>query len=85
MSEVLLKNRVGRSHNKMNIDFSKNTVTKRWYRSPEVILLDHNYNESSDVWGIGCILAELIHCSDPYIREKNYNNKQKNGVNNVDL
>ena len=31
----------------------------RWYRAPEVILLQQ-YNQKIDVWSLGCILAELI-------------------------
>jgi serine/threonine protein kinase len=35
-------------------------VQTRWYRSPEVILLEPNYDSKIDVWSIGCIFAELI-------------------------
>ena len=35
-------------------------VQPRSYRAPEVILLDHNYNQSIDIFGLGCILAELL-------------------------
>ena len=35
-------------------------VQTRWYRAPEVILTDKTYNESSDIWGVGIILAELM-------------------------
>lgn len=35
-------------------------VTTLWYRSPENILLSTDYNQQSDMWSIGCILAELI-------------------------
>lgn len=34
------------------------TVT-RWYRAPE-LLLECHYNESIDIWSLGCILAELL-------------------------
>ena len=34
-------------------------VSTRWYRAPEVILLETNYNEKIDIWSIGCICAEL--------------------------
>ena len=33
-------------------------VVTRWYRAPEVILLEKEYNEAIDVWSIGCIYAE---------------------------
>lgn len=34
-------------------------VTTRWYRAPEVILLQP-YTTSIDVWALGCIFAELL-------------------------
>jgi len=35
-------------------------VVSRWYRAPEIILLDKNYGAPVDVWALGCILAELM-------------------------
>lgn len=35
-------------------------VATRWYRSPEVMLFWGDYNNSVDLWSVGCILAELI-------------------------
>lgn len=35
-------------------------VVTRWYRAPELILLQENYNEQIDVWSVGCIFAELL-------------------------
>jgi serine/threonine protein kinase len=35
-------------------------VQTRWYRSPEVILLEPNYDSKIDVWSFGCTFAELI-------------------------
>eukprot|EP00761_Pharyngomonas_kirbyi_P013006 gb/GECH01013033.1/.p1 GENE.gb/GECH01013033.1/~~gb/GECH01013033.1/.p1 ORF type:complete len:353 (+),score=47.07 gb/GECH01013033.1/:1-1059(+) len=34
-------------------------VVTRWYRSPELLLMSHDYDESIDMWSVGCILAEL--------------------------
>lgn len=34
-------------------------VTTRWYRAPEVILLEKQYSKPIDVWSIGCTIAEL--------------------------
>ena len=31
----------------------------RWYRSPEIILLQPNYDSKFDIWSLGCIFAEL--------------------------
>ena len=36
------------------------TVQTRFYRSPEVILMDNSYNQASDIWSVGLILAELM-------------------------
>ena len=35
-------------------------VTSRWYRSPEIILDEKYYDESTDIWSLGCILYELL-------------------------
>lgn len=35
-------------------------VVTRWYRSPEIILLEKDYGGAIDVWSVGCILAELL-------------------------
>ena len=36
------------------------TVQTRFYRSPEVILMDKSYDKASDIWSVGLILAELM-------------------------
>jgi len=38
---------------------TKHVVT-RWYRAPELILLESNYNCSIDLWSVGCVLSELL-------------------------
>lgn len=35
-------------------------VSTRWYRAPEVILLQKKYDEAIDIWSIGCILYEML-------------------------
>lgn len=35
-------------------------MTTRWYRAPEIILLEKNYNEAIDMWSVGCIFGELL-------------------------
>ncbi len=47
-------------------DFRKNRgvnhteyVATRWYRAPELVIRSQNYNESIDVFALGCIMAEL--------------------------
>ena len=34
-------------------------VSTRYYRAPECILQSTNYNSPIDIWGIGCIMAEM--------------------------
>lgn len=34
-------------------------VATRWYRAPEIIVGWNGYTKAVDVWGIGCILAEV--------------------------
>ena len=38
-------------------------VSTRWYRAPEVALVERQYDQSSDMWSVGCIFSELAHCS----------------------
>jgi len=35
-------------------------VVTRWYRAPELILLQENYTAAIDVWSVGCIFAEML-------------------------
>lgn len=35
-------------------------VVSRWYRAPELILIETNYSGAIDVWSVGCIFAELM-------------------------
>jgi len=34
-------------------------VATRWYRAPEIMLNWMHYNQTVDVWSVGCIMAEL--------------------------
>lgn len=35
-------------------------VGSRWYRAPEISLIERQYDQASDIWSFGCILYELI-------------------------
>lgn len=37
-----------------------NEVVTLWYRSPELLLGSTKYNQSCDLWSVGCIFAEII-------------------------
>lgn len=45
-----------------NDEYLKKTayVVTRWYRAPEVSLMNKSYNKSLDMWSVGCIFAELL-------------------------
>ena len=47
-------------------------VQTRWYRSPEVILLQPKYNQLVDVWSIGCLVGELAFLLDPKTQQKTF-------------
>lgn len=51
-------------------------VQSRWYRAPEVILTDKNYNKAADIWSMGVILLEMILCSSAYAK-KGYKQKEQ--------
>ena len=42
-----------------NPTYTKNVAT-RWYRPPEVLFGGQTYDESVDVWALGCVLFELL-------------------------
>jgi len=44
-------------------------VVTRWYRAPELILLEKDYTSAIDIWSIGCILGELL-----MLQKENSNN-----------
>jgi mitogen-activated protein kinase 1/3 len=35
-------------------------VVTRWYRAPEIILLEKDYGPAIDIWAVGFIMYELI-------------------------
>ncbi len=43
----------------MKRELSEHVVT-RWYRAPELILMEKDYGPAIDMWSIGCIFAELL-------------------------
>ena len=36
------------------------TGGSRWYRAPEIALLQPKYDQAVDMWAVGCILFELL-------------------------
>lgn len=35
-------------------------VVTRWYRAPELLLGDRKYTTAIDIWGVGCVFAEMF-------------------------
>ena len=35
-------------------------IGSRWYRAPEVCLVERQYDQAVDLWSFGCILHELL-------------------------
>lgn len=35
-------------------------VGSRWYRAPEICLIENQYDQAQDIWSLGCVLYELI-------------------------
>jgi hypothetical protein len=47
-------------------------------------LLEKDYEYSIDIWGVGCVFGELIHCSKPYIKKlKSLSNTQNYPFENL--
>lgn len=44
---------------KREVDYSHEVAT-RWYRAPELLYGARNYDESVDMWAVGCIVCELF-------------------------
>ena len=35
-------------------------VGSRWYRAPEIMLCEEQYDQAQDMWGVGCIIHEIL-------------------------
>ena len=35
-------------------------VGSRWYRAPEIIMVENQYDQASDMWSLGCLMHELL-------------------------
>lgn len=45
-------------------------VTTRWYRAPEIILMERYYNQKVDIWALGCIISEILLKQVDYLPEE---------------
>jgi len=65
MANKLLNSRPVRDKKQREIS---NHVVSRWYRPPEIILLEKSYSSPVDVWSAGCVISELMYCQDEYMK-----------------
>lgn len=42
-----------------------------WYRAPEILLRCPSYGLPSDMWALGCIIAELLNTGSPVLPGQN--------------
>ena len=35
-------------------------ISTRWYRAPECLLTDGYYSYKMDIWGVGCVMYEIL-------------------------
>ena len=54
---VLYKEKEQRSEMKRHMSLH---VGSRWYRAPEISIIEKQYDQASDMWSLGCILYELL-------------------------
>jgi mitogen-activated protein kinase 1/3 len=45
-------------------------VSTRWYRAPELIILERKYSNAIDIWSVGCILGELMTMTENFTERK---------------
>ena len=57
MADMLVKTKDARKN--IRRELTDHVVT-RWYRAPEIILLEKDYGPAIDMWAVGCIFAELL-------------------------
>ncbi len=67
-------------------------IVSRWYRPPEILLLENIYTYSVDIWSLGCVLGEMLL---NYLKIENnsflpgnssyFNSPQKNEENGISL
>ena len=51
-------------------EYTKEILTL-WYRAPEILLRCSSYGLPSDMWALGCILAELLNNGIPILPGRN--------------
>lgn len=50
---------IEQQHNTKKREYT-NCVVTRWYRPPEILLGNRRYGTPVDMWGVGCVIAEMF-------------------------
>merc|ERR1712023_184758 len=43
-------------------------VASRYYKGPELLVNFMEYDYSLDIWSLGCMLAGMVFCKDPFFK-----------------
>ena len=64
IAQCLVQDRERRKNNKRYMSIH---ACSRWYRAPEVSLVEKQYDQAADMWSFGCIIFELLQyiCKNP--------------------
>jgi cell cycle related kinase len=54
-----------------------NQIATRWYKSPELLYGSKMYDQSIDIWAVGCILGEMLLNSPLFAGESDIDQLQK--------
>mmetsp|Transcript_89 Transcript_89/g.72 ORF Transcript_89/g.72 Transcript_89/m.72 type:complete len:151 (+) Transcript_89:597-1049(+) len=61
IQEMVTQKVAGRmEHQKTKKRSLSSHVSSRWYRPPEISLLEKHYDAASDIWSLGCCFYELL-------------------------
>lgn len=52
-------------------------IGSRFYRAPELIVCQKDYDYSIDIWSVGCILGELLLNFVEQDKDQDHSNKKK--------
>ena len=76
IGEKLIASRAERNAKKRSTSVCVGT---RWYRAPEISLVERHYDQAQDMWSFGCILYELLKYAnkDPEMSGKDFNDNER--------
>ena len=57
IADILLDDRPRRKKQKRYMSLH---VGSRWYRAPEISIIEKQYDQASDLWSFGCIIYEML-------------------------